>query len=117
MVKNEYGKFFTSMMRFKELTVMGILAIFFAVIIISFQENDDPIVTIENFENFENFGNVQSMEKIGLMVIQNCMKSSPNLTENKICFNERINQLESKFPTIKSELRKLGFVIKNDSST
>ncbi len=114
MVKNEYGKFFTSMMRFTELTVMGILAIFFAVIIISFQENDDPIVTIENFENF---GNVQSMEKIGLMVVQNCMKTSPNLTENKICFNERINQLESKFPTIKSELRKLGFVIKNDSST
>ena len=34
-------------MRFKELTVMGILAIFSAVIIISFQENDDPIVTIE----------------------------------------------------------------------
>jgi len=114
MVKNEYGKFFTSMMRFKELTVVGILAIFVAVIIISFQENDDPIVTIENFENF---GNVQSMEKIGLMVVQNCMKTSPNLTENKICFNERINQLESKFPTIKSELRKLGFVIKNDSST
>ena len=39
------------MMRFKELTVVGILAIFVAVIIISFQENDDPIVTIENFEN------------------------------------------------------------------
>jgi len=114
MVKNEYGKFFTSMMRFKELTVVGILAIFVAVIIISFQENDDPIVTIENFENF---GNVESMEKIGLMVVQNCIKTSPNLTENKICFNERINQLESKFPTIKSELRKLGFVIKNDSST
>ena len=102
------------MMRFKELTVMGILAIFFAVIIISSQENGDPIVTIETLENFEN---VQSMEKIGLMVVQNCMKSSPNLTENKICFNEKINQLESKFPTIKSELRKLGFVIKNDSST
>ena len=114
MVKNEYGKFFTSMMRFKELTVMGILAIFFTVIIISFQENDDPIMTIETLENFEN---VQSMEKIGLMVVQNCMKSSPNLTENKICFNEKINQLESKFPTIKSELRKLGFVINNDSST
>ncbi len=114
MVKNEYGKFFISMMRFKELAVVGILAIFVAVIIISFQENDDPIVTIENFENF---GNVQSMEKIGLMVVQNCMKTSPNLTENKICFNERINQLESKFPTIKSELRQLGFVIKNDSST
>ena len=114
MVKNEYGKFFTSIMRFKELTVVGILAIFVAVIIISFQENDDPIVTIENFENF---GNVQSMEKIGLMVVQNCIKTSPNLTENKICFNEKINQLESKFPTIKSELRKLGFVIKNDSST
>jgi len=114
MVKNEYGKFFTSMMRFKELTVVAILGIFVVVIIISFQENDDPIVTIENFENF---GNVQSMEKIGLMVVQNCMKTSPNLIENKICFNERINQLESKFPTIKSELRKLGFVIKNDSST
>lgn len=98
-------------MRFKELAVVGILAIFVAVIIISFQENDDPIVTIENFEN------VQSMEKIGLMVVQNCIKTSPNLTENKICFNERINQLESKFPTIKSELRQLGFVIKNDSST
>ena len=90
---------------------VGILAIFVAVIIISFQENDDPIVTIENF------GNVQSMEKIGLMVVQNCIKTSTNLTENKICFNEKINQLESKFPTIKSELRKLGFVIKNDSST
>jgi len=114
MVKNEYSKFFTSMMRFKELTVVGILGIFVAVIIISFQENDDPIMTIETLENFEN---VQSMEKIGLMVVQNCMKSSPNLTENKICFNEKINQLESKFPTIKSELRKLGFVIKNDSST
>ena len=114
MVKNEYGKFFTSMMRFKELAVVGILAIFIAVIIISFQENDDPIMTIETLENFEN---VQSMEKIGLMVVQNCMKSSPNLTENKICFNEKINQLESKFPTIKSELRKLGFVINNDSST
>ena len=101
-------------MRFKELTVMGILAIFIAVIIISFQENDDPIMTIETLENFEN---VESMEKIGLMVVQNCMKSSPNLTENKICFNEKINQLESKFPTIKSELKKLGFVIKNDSST
>ena len=63
MVKNEYGKFFTSMMRFKELAVVGILAIFVAVIIISFQENDDPIVTIENFEN------IQSMEKIGLMVV------------------------------------------------
>ena len=117
MVKNEYGKFFTSMMRFKELAVVGILAIFVAVIIISFQENDDPIVTIENFENFESFGNVHSIEKIGLLVVQNCIKTSPNLTENKICFNERINQLESKFPTIKSELRKLGFVIKNDSST
>ena len=114
MVKNEYGKFFTSMMRFKELTVVGILAIFVVVIIISFQENDDPIMTIETLENFEN---VESMEKIGLMVVQNCMKSSPNLTENKICFNEKINQLESKFPTIKSELKKLGFVIKNDSST
>jgi len=114
MVKNEYGKFFTSMMRFKELTVVGILGIFVAVIIISFQENDDPIMTIETLENFEN---VESMEKIGLMVVQNCIKTSPNLTENKICFNERINQLESKFPTIKSELRKLGFVIKNDSST
>ncbi len=68
MAKNEYGKFFTSMMRFKELTVVGILAIFVAVIIISFQENDDPIVTIENFENF---GNVHSMEKIGLMLVQN----------------------------------------------
>ena len=102
------------MMRFKELTVVGILAIFVAVIIISFQENDDPIMTIETLENFEN---VQSMEKIGLMVVQNCIKTSPNLTENKICFNERINQLESKFPTIKSELRKLGFVIKNDPST
>ena len=101
-------------MRFKELAVVGILAIFVAVIIISFQENDDPIMTIETLENFEN---VQSMEKIGLMVVQNCIKTSPNLTENKICFNERINQLESKFPTIKSELRKLGFVIKNDSST
>ena len=102
------------MMRFKELTVMGILAIFFAVIIISSQENDDSIITLETLENF---GNVQSMEKIGLMVVQNCMKTSPNLIENKICFNERINQLESKFPTIKSELRKLGFVIKNDPST
>jgi len=98
-------------MRFKELAVVGILAIFVVVIIISFQENDDPIVTIENFEN------IQSMEKIGLMVVQNCMKTSPNLSENKICFNERINQLESKFPTIKSELRKLGFVIKNNSAT
>jgi len=87
-------------MRFKELAVVGILAIFVVVIIISFQENDDPIVTIENFEN------IQSMEKIGLMVVQNCIKTSTNLTENKICFNERINQLESKFPTIKSELRK-----------
>ena len=114
MVKNEYGKFFTSMMRFKELTVVGILGIFVTVIIISFQENDVPIMTIETLENFEN---VESMEKIGLMVVQNCIKTSPNLTENKICFNERINQLESKFPTIKSELRKLGFVIKNDSST
>jgi len=102
------------MMRFKELTVVGILAIFVAVIIISFQENDDPIMTIETLENFED---VQSMEKIGLMVVQNCIKTSPNLTENKICFNEKINQLESKFPTIKSELRKLGFVIKNGSST
>ncbi len=101
-------------MRFKELTVVGILAIFVAVIIISFQENDDPIMTIETLENFED---VQSMEKIGLMVVQNCIKTSPNLTENKICFNEKINQLESKFPTIKSELRKLGFVIKNGSST
>ena len=114
MVKNEYGKFFTSMMRFKELTVVGILGIFVTVIIISFQENDVPIMTIETLENFEN---VQSMEKIGLMAVKNCMKTSPNLTENKICFNEKINQLESKFPTIKSELRKLGFVIKNDSST
>ena len=101
-------------MRFKELTVVGILAIFVAVIIISFQENDDPIMTIETLENFKD---VQSMEKIGLMVVQNCIKTSPNLTENKICFNEKINQLESKFPTIKSELRKLGFVIKNGSST
>lgn len=114
MVKNEYGKFFTSMMRFKELTIGGILAIFVTVIIIFFQENDVPIMTIETLENFEN---VESMEKIGLMVVQNCIKTSPNLTENKICFNEKINQLESKFPTIKSELRKLGFVIKNDSST
>ena len=31
------------MMRFKELAVVGILAIFVAVIIISFQENDVPI--------------------------------------------------------------------------
>jgi len=114
MVKNEYGKFFTSMMRFKELAVMGILAIFFAVIIISSQENDDPIITLETLENFEN---VESIEKIGLKVVQYCYKTSPNLTENKICFNEKINQLESKFPTIKSELRKLGFGIKNDSST
>jgi len=104
-------------MRFKELAVVGILAIFIAVIIISFQENDDSIVTIENFENFESFGNVHSIENIGLLVVQNCIKKSPNLTENKICFNERINQLESKFPTIKSELRKSGFVIKNDSLT
>ena len=114
MVKNEYGKFFTSMMRFKELAIGGILGIFVTVIIISFQENDDPIMTIESLENFEN---VQSMEKIGLMVVQYCYKTSPNPTENRICFYEKINQLESKFPTIKSELRKLGFVIKNDSST
>jgi len=114
MVKNEYGKFFTSMMRFKELAAVGILAISVTVIIISFQENGDPIMTIETLENFEND---ESIEKIGLKVVQYCYKTSPNLTENKICFNEKINQLESKFPTIKSELRKLGFVIKNDSST
>ncbi|MCH8834214.1 MAG: hypothetical protein IIA81_08060 [Thaumarchaeota archaeon] len=102
------------MMRFKELTVMGILAIFFAVIIISSQENDDSIITLETLENFEN---VQSIEKIGLKVVQYCYKTSSNLIENKICFNEKINQLESKFPTIQSELRKLGFGIKNDSST
>jgi len=102
------------MMRFKELAIGGILGIFVAVIIISFQENDEPIMTIESLENFEN---VQSMEKIGLKVVQYCYKTSPNLTENKICFYEKINQLESKFPKIKSELRKAGFVIKNDSST
>jgi len=62
-------------------------------------------------ENFGNYESVSNIDELGLKIIADCWKQSSNLSDNKICFNEKINQLESKFPSIKSELQELGFVI------
>ena len=91
-----------------------ILAIMVTGIIISVQDLENPIVkNVKNTENFESFEDIENFEKLGLLIISECMKISSDLTENNVCFNEKINQLESKSPSIKSELRKLGFVLEN----
>ncbi len=96
-------------MKIKELSIVFALAIFGAIIIISVQENNQ--LTAKDMKTFENYESVSNIEELGLKIVADCWKQSSNLPDNKICFNEKINQLESKFPSIKSELRKLGFVI------
>lgn len=96
-------------MRIKELSIVFALAIFGAIIIISVQENNP--LTVKDMKTFENYQSVSNIDELGLKIVADCWKQSSNLSDNKICFNEKINQLESKFPSIKSELRELGFVI------
>jgi len=96
-------------MRTKVFSIVFALAIFSIIIIISVQENDP--LTAKDLETFENYESVGDIEELGLKIVADCLKQSSNLSDNKICFNEKINQLESKFPTIKSELQELGFVI------
>jgi len=96
-------------MRFKELSIVFALAIFGAIIIISVQENNQ--LTAKDMKTFENYQSVSNIDELGLKIVADCWKQSYNLSYSKICFNEKINQLESKFPSIKSELRGLGFVI------
>ena len=96
-------------MKIKELSIVFALAIFGAIIIISVQENN--ILTAKDMKTFENYESVSNIDELGLKIVADCRKQSSNLSDNKICFNEKINQLESKFPSIKSELRELGFVI------
>jgi len=96
-------------MRIKELSIVFALAIFGAIIVISVQENN--LLTAKNMKTFENYESVANIEELGLKIVADCWKQSSNLSDNNICFNEKINQLESKFPSIKSELRELGFVI------
>jgi len=96
-------------MKIKELSIVFALAIFGAIIIISVQENN--LLTVKDMKTFENYESVANIDELGLKIVADCRKQSSNLSDNKICFNEKINQLESKFPSIKSELRELGFVI------
>ena len=96
-------------MRIKELSIVFALAIFGAIIVISVQENNQ--LTAKDMKTFENYESVANIDELGLKIVADCWKQSSNLSDNKICFNEKINQLESKSTSIKSELRELGFVI------
>ena len=92
-------------MRLKGVAIGIVLVVIGASLIISIQNNLIPTTY-----------DVADAETLGLRAISECMQMSSNLSENSICFNEKINRLETKFPSIKSELRKLGFVLKDDSS-
>jgi len=93
-------------MRLKGVAIGIVLVVIGASLIISIQNN--LISTTYD---------VEDAETLGLQAISECRQMSSNLAENSICFNEKINRLETKFPSIKSELEKLGFVLKDDLSS
>jgi len=69
------------------------------------QENKEP--TIDGDED---------IETLAMNALSKCSMLSSDEPEYSFCFNEKINLLESQFPSIRMDLKKMGFVFGNNSS-
>ena len=76
-----------------------------SVISIFVQENKEP--TIDGDED---------IETLAMKALSKCSMLSSDKPEYSFCFNEEINLLESQFPSIRMDLKKMGFVFEYNSS-
>ena len=94
--------------------VAGVIVMLTGIII--FVQGNNPVV-MKDVKTFENYENIVNIEELGLEIVADCWQKSHDLSESKICFNEKINLLESKFPSIRTDLKKMGFVLEDYSSS
>jgi len=89
-----------------KILVMGLSFLGTLIVISIFvQENKEP--TIDSDED---------IETLAMKAISKCLTLNSNEPEYSFCFNEKINLLESQFPSIRTDLKKMGFVFGNNSS-
>ncbi len=76
-----------------------------SVISIFVQENKEPAIDSD-----------EDIETLAMKALSKCLTLSSDEPEYSFCFNEKINLLESKFPSIRTDLKKMGFVFGYNSS-
>ncbi len=58
----------------------------------------------------------EGIETLAMKALSKCLTLSSDEPEYSFCFNEKINLLESQFPSIRMDLKKMGFVFGYNSS-
>jgi len=58
----------------------------------------------------------EDIETLAMKALSKCSMLSSDEPEYSFCFNEKINLLESQFPSIRMDLKKMGFVFEYNSS-
>jgi len=69
------------------------------------QENKEPTIYSD-----------EDIETLAMKALSKCSMLSSNEPEYSSCLNEKISLLESQFPSIKTDLKKMGFVFEYNSS-
>ena len=89
----------------KRLVLVAGVIVMLTGIIIFVQENIKPAMD-----------GVEDIETLAMTALSECSTLSSNVPQYSLCFNEKINLLESKFPSIRTDLKKMGFVLEDYSS-
>ena len=79
----------------------GVIGMFIGIIILD-QKNKEPMIDSD-----------EDIETLAITALSECSTLSSNEPQYSLCFNEKINLLESKFPSIRTDLKKMGFVLED----